>query len=64
MGPSGHAPAFIFAVFDMVNGSMRVSRALICSRMLVTKIYTGICFTCQRKLRFLQRNLVEIKLRI
>lgn len=41
MGPSGHAPAFIFAVFDTVNGSMRVSRALICSRMLVTKIYTS-----------------------
>lgn len=37
MGPSGHAPAFIFTAFDMVDGSVQVSRALICSRMLAVK---------------------------
>lgn len=37
MGWPGHAPEFIFAVFDKVDGSTWVSRALILSMMLVVK---------------------------
>lgn len=56
MGWPGRAPAFIFAVFDKVDGSVRVRRALICLRMLVMKNICRVQFHMSKKTEISVKN--------